>query len=180
VRRIDKNIVFYGGMPAPKKGDPATQWSVDIDHHGTFYALNLDKNLVSTFKAKGTHQKRSWPKATGKLNIADGNVWKPGSNNAHKGWMNTTNNAKEPHFVELMHVKNGTTVEDVLAAFTGGPDPSAQDHAQAGTGVISPGHTFRWAYALPKGHYASMCFFPSKVDGTPHAFMGMVAVFDLS
>lgn len=181
VRRIDKNVVFYGGMPVPAKGvTKPNKWAVDIDHRGKYYVLNLDKNLMTSFRAKGTEQRRSWPQATGKLNIADGNIWKPGANNLHKGWMNTTNNAREPHFVVMQHVKDGTTAADVLAAFTGGPDPSAADHASADTGVISPGHTFRWAYSVPRGHYASMCFWPSKVDGTPHAFMGMVAVFDLS
>jgi hypothetical protein len=179
VRRIDKNVVFYGGMSTPAKGAPANRWAVDIDHTGTYLVVNLDQQTVSTFRAKGTHQRRSWPSPDGRLNIARGNVWKPGSTNPNRGWMNTTNNATEPHFVELMHVKNGTTVDDVMNALNGGPDPSAADHASTGTGIISPGHAFRWKYSLPKGEYASMCFFPSKTNGMPHAMMGMVAVFPL-
>ena len=56
---------------------------------------------------------------------------------------------------------------------TGPPTFIAKDGAATDTGVISPGHTFRWKYCLPKGKYFSACFWPSKVDGTPHAFMGM-------
>jgi len=182
VRRIDRNVVFYGGMPAPAKDDPASKWAVDIDRHGLYYVVNLDKGVLAPLVAKGKHQRRSWPGADGKLNIAPGNVWKPGSNNAHKGYMNTTNNAAEPHFVDMEHVVEGTTVEDVFAFFTDetAPNPLADDHAAADTGIISPGHTFRWKYHVPKGTYFSACFWPSKVDGTPHAFMGMIDVFDLS
>jgi hypothetical protein len=179
VRRIDKNVVFYGGMGTPRKGEPASRWSVNIDKAGKYFVVNLDKNNLATFRAKGKHQKRSMPRADGRLNVAPGNIWKPGKHNAHKGWMNTTNNALEPHFVDMEHVKNGTTTQDVLAFFQGGPNVLANDHAAADTGVISPGHTFRWHYHLPKGTYFAACFWPSKADGTPHAFMGMVKVFDL-
>ena len=180
VRRIDRNVVFYGGMEAVKGSH--NQWAVNIDHRGKYYVVNLDKNTLTTFKAKGKHQKRSMPSADGRLNIAPGNVWKPGKHNAHKGWMNTTNRAAEPHFADVEHVKKGTTRKEVLDFFmnpTGPPTFIAKDGAATDTGVISPGHTFRWKYSLPKGTYFSACFWPSKVDGTPHAFMGMVDVFKL-
>jgi hypothetical protein len=182
VRRIDRNVVFYGGMPAPAKGDPATKWAVNIDARDKYYAANLDKNNVSSFLVKGKHQKRSWPSADGRLNMAPGNVFKPAAVNAHKGWMNTTNNSDEPHFIVLDHVKKSTTIEQVNDCFAGtGPcDFRAADHAAADTGVISPGHTFRWKYHLPRGRYLAQCFWPSKADGMPHALMGMVALMDLS
>jgi len=183
VRRIDKNVVFYGGMPAPAKGAPATKWAVNIDARDKYYAVNLDnKNQLSSFVVTGTHQKRSWPSADGRLNMAPGNVFKPAAVNAHKGWMNTTNNSDEPHFIVLDHVKKATTIEQVIDCFEGtGPcDFRAADHAAADTGVISPGHTFRWKYHLPRGRYLAQCFWPSKADGMPHALMGMVALMDLS
>lgn len=181
VRRIDKNVVFYGGMETPAKKAPPSLWSVDIDKAGKYLVVNLDKNNLSGFKATGKHQKRKKPGADGRLDVAPGNVWKPGKHNPHKGWMSTTNRAVEPHFVDMEHVKKGTTVDDVATFFMGsGPNVLAGDHAAADTGVISPGHTFRWQYKVPKGSYFSACFWPSKVDGTPHAFMGMIAVFDLS
>jgi hypothetical protein len=181
VRRIDKNIVFYGGMPSPLLGAGPTKWAVDIDKAGNYIVANLDKQKVTMLKARGTHQNRPWPAADGKLNIARGNVWKPGSNNANHGWMNTTNKAREPHFVELSHLKKNTT-EDNWQSFinTGHPNVLAKDGSSAGTGVISPGHSFRWKFAVHKGTYGSACFWPSKVDGTPHAIMGMTAVFSLS
>lgn len=179
VRRVDKYVVFYGGMPAPAKGARPNKWAVDIDHGGTYYVVNLRRGNVSPFSATGTHEWRPWPSADGKLNIARGNVWRPGSDNAHSGYMNTTNNASEPHLVDLEHVKKGTTTLDVAAYLDGGPSVLALDGAAADTGTISPRHTFRWKYSLPRGTYFAACFWPSKVDGTSHASMGMIDVFDL-
>ena len=180
VRRIDKNVVFYGGIDVPRPGKPENHWATDIDRAGTYYVINTSNNKLTTFHAKGTHQRRSWPAVSGRLNMAKGNVWAPGSNDAHRGWLSTTNNAAEPHFVVLQHVVQGTTVQDVMNALNGGPNPSASDNAQAGEGIVSPGHTVRWQVRLPAGEYAVMCFYPSKVNGMPHAFMGMVDVFQLN
>jgi hypothetical protein len=186
IKRIDKNIVFYGGMPA--KGDPSKvhKWAVKIDKVSTYYVANLDQNTLTTFKAKGDKQKRALPDQDGKLNAATGphgvgNVWKPGKNNASSGWMSTTNNAEEPHFVVLDHVKKSSTIKQVNDCFAGtGPcNFGAKDGASVDTGVISPGHTFLWSYHLPKGKYLAQCFWPSKETGEPHAFMGMVAFIQL-
>ena len=35
------------------------------------------------------------------------------------------------------------------------------------------------SYDLPRGQYLAQCFWPSKIDGTPHAFMGMLKLFHL-
>jgi hypothetical protein len=108
------------------------------------------------------------------------NIWKPGKHIAHRGWMSTTNKAKEPHFVVLSHVKESTTMAKVKACFAGTGPCRFFQRGQIDTGVISPDHTFLWTVRLPKGKYLSQCFWPSKVDGTPHAFMGMLKLFHLS
>ncbi len=46
--------------------------------------------------------------------------------------------------------------------------------------VVSPEHTMIWRYGTSVGKYLVLCFWPSKVDGTPHAFMGMWKVFRLT
>jgi hypothetical protein len=188
IRRIDKKVVFYGGMPTPAKGQTA-KWAVNIDKAGKYYVLNFDKNNLSTFKAKGSHQKRAFPGKDGWINPAtasDGvtNIWTAGTHNANKGWMNTTNKAKEPHFVVLDKVKKNTTNQDVQDFFDNGaqgqPPFFVTPPVEFDTGVISPGHTFRWAYHSSKGKYLITCFWPSKMDGTPHAFMGMWKLTTLS
>lgn len=188
INRIDDNVVFYGGMEAPhKKGGHATKWAVKIDRPGTYYAINFDAGTPPTsFQAKGDKQKRALPSQSGRVDAASGpggsNVWKVGKHNAAHGWMSTTNNAKEPHFVVLDHVKKSATMKQVTACFSGPPDQChafAKDGATTDTGVISPGKHFLWAYDLPKGKYLASCFWPSKVDGMPHAFMGMLKFTNL-
>jgi hypothetical protein len=182
VRRVDRNIVFYGGtVMAPKGGDP-TFWGVKIDKPGTYYVVNVDSNALTTFKVKGTMQKRHLPKPDGWINAVSinngaGNAFRVGKHNPKSGWMSTANKAKEPHFVDLGHVKKSTTKRQVRKFFMKGaqsaPRFMAKDGAFMSTGIISPGKTFVWSYDLPRGKYLVDCFWPSKADGMPHALMGM-------
>ncbi len=184
VRRIDRFVVFYGGMPVPAKGDKPNIWGVDIDKAGKYFVLNLDKNTLSTLTAKGSHQHRALPKTTGHLGmktIAGGaNAFVAPANDPHKGWMKTTNHAAEPHFIVLDKVKEATTDQDVQEALMSPNPPDFLLGPELDTEVISPGHTFVWKYGTSKGKYLALCFWPSKVDGTPHAIMGMFKLFHLN
>lgn len=190
VKRIDKNVVFYGGIETPKKPSrPANKWAVKIDKAATYIVLNLDTNALTTFKTHGDRQKRALPAQDGWINAKSGpngvgNVFKAGKHNAASGWMSTTNSALEPHFVELDHVKKSATNKQVADFISGSGAPTffAKDGASTDTGVISPGHTFLWSYSMPKGQYLAWCFWPSNQDGMggmPHAFMGMFTLTHL-
>jgi hypothetical protein len=181
VRRVDHNVVFYGGMPVPAKGDGPNWFGAKIDKRGTYYVINLDKNTLATFQAKGPGEKRSLPKPTGYLNMVKGNFWKAPKSDPHKGWMTTTNHAAEPHFVVLDKVKKNTTKKDVADFFMNptGP-PTFILPTEVDAEVVSPGHTMIWHYGTSAGKYVALCFWPSKVDGTPHAFMGMWKLFELT
>lgn len=182
VRRVDNNVVFYGGMEASGKPSAVHKWAVKIDRRGTYYVVNLDSGNLTSFKAKGDKQRRALPSQDGFINAATGpngagNVFKAGKHNAASGWMSTANKAHEPHFVDLEQVKKGTTNADITRMFEGtGPNVFVKHGAHSDTGVISPGHSFLWAYDLPKAKYGVLCFWPSKADGMPHAFMGMHTV----
>ncbi|HEY3528758.1 MAG TPA: hypothetical protein VGK78_06370 [Nocardioides sp.] len=186
VQRVDKNVVFYGGIDVPAKGAPANFWGVDLDRADTYYVANLQSNAKTVLKARGTHQRRALPSPTGWLNAAtsDGgaNVFVAPKTDPHRGWMKTTNKAKEPHFLVLNQVTEPTTVQDIVDYFMSG-DQNPPSFGRSGfteTNVISPGHTFVWKYRVPRGKYAVMCFWPSKTDGvTPHAAMGMITLFHM-
>ncbi len=182
VRRVDKNVVFYGGMPIPAAGAPANKWGTDIDKQGTYYAINLKRSDIATFQAAGGHQTRSLPSADGKLGMKGSMSFNAPAADPNKGWMKTTNNAIQPHFIDLGQVKKSTTDADVQAwlANPAGPPPFAKPGgADVSTEVISPGHTIVWKYHAPKGRYLSLCFYPDKDTGVPHAFMGMFALLNL-
>lgn len=185
VNRIDKKVVFYGGMEANGKPSAVSKWAVNIDKAGTYYVANLDRNTLTTFTVAGGRQKRTLPHQDGFINPApgknaSGNTFKAGKHNPASGWMSTTNKAEEPHFVDVEQVKKGTKNSDITAMFHGtGPNVFVKNGGSAGTGVISPGHRFLWAYQVPKGSYGVLCFWPSKSDGMPHAVMGMHIVTHL-
>jgi hypothetical protein len=186
VRRVDRNVVFYGGNQMSARGGDPTYWGINIDHKGTYYVLDISSNKLGTFKVRGTHQKRALPRKDGWINPAvakDGvtNVWRVGKHNAKSGWMRSTNLAKEPHFIDLSHVKKSTTRQQVKDCFQGsGPcNFAAKDGATASAGVISPGKTMVWSYDLTRGRYLVDCFWPSKITGMPHALMGMFKLFHM-
>jgi hypothetical protein len=189
VRRVDKHVVFYGGAAMSPKGGEPNFWGVRIDKRGKYVVLNTDTNALTTFKAKGKRQKRVLPGTDGWLNMVPGasgagDAFKAGKHDAAQGWMSTTNRTGEPHFTDIQHVKKGTKPGDVSDYFAD-PNPpevppfAAKDGAFASSGIVSPGKTFVWSYHLPRGRFLALCFWPSKVDGMPHAFMGMWKLFDL-
>jgi hypothetical protein len=180
VRRIDKNVVFYGGGDVSKAA-PVAKIAMNIDKAGKYYVVNIFKGQVTSFKAKGHHQKRSHPSADGTINAAAGNVWNISADLPEKGWMKTKNNADEPHFVNLDAVDPSASDQDVADWFgnPASPPPFDPTRPSFGTDVVSPGHTVYWKYASAGGRYVVDCFFPSKADGMPHAFMGMFKVTTL-
>ena len=183
VRRVDHNIVFYGGNQMnPRGGDP-TYWAINLAKRGTYLVLDVDKNTLTQLKVAGPRQTRALPSQDGWINAAtkaDGvsNTFHAGKHNAASGWMSSTNKALEPHFFDVGQVKRSTTRSQVKACFNGG-DCSFALSGHASAGVISPGKHMLWSYSLPKGHYLVDCFWPSKETGMPHAFMGMFRMFDL-
>jgi hypothetical protein len=186
IKRVDKNVVFYGGMNA--KGDRSNpqKWAANLNTSGTYYLVNFDTQKLAPLKVRGSQQDRAIPSRDGFINTKTShnrahNTFKAGRHNAASGWMSTRNKAHEPHFVDIEQVKKGTTNADITALFNGtaSSNPFVRHGAGTDTGVISPGHRFLWAYDLKPAKYAVMCFWPSIMNGKPHAEMGMHIVTSL-
>ena len=188
VRRLDRYVVFYGGMDVPAKGANPNLWGTNIDKAGKYYVLNISKNQPpASFRAKGNYQHRHLPSAESWINMATGpggsNQFRSPANVPHKGWIRTTNNAHEPHFVVLQKVKESTTKKDVndfIASGNFNSQPSWALRTSRETNIISPGHNFVWKLRAPTGKYVVACFWPSKTTGMPHFFMGMYKLLHLS
>lgn len=179
IRRVDAGVVFYGGAPVLK--GTASQIGMDLDKTGTYYAVNVDKGTLASFEVAGAAQSRSLPKPDATFNFLAGNTF--GSTSLPKsGWLKQTNHAKEPHFMDFQQVKGSTTRAQVKKYFANGAKgrPSFGLPGHAGTLIVSPGHTIRWQYSVPKGKYVVACFWPSKKTGMPHALMGMWNLEQLS
>jgi hypothetical protein len=88
-----------------------------------------------------------------------------------------TNQGHEAHFLEIVKLAEGVTIEQALAA----EDPSEMIEGDWSTGLAAPDGVDDEVitFDLEPGNYAALCFI-SGPDGTPHAFMGMQKEFTVS
>jgi hypothetical protein len=88
-----------------------------------------------------------------------------------------TNDGHEAHFLEIVKLAEGFTIQQALDA----EDPSEMIEGDWSTGLAAPGGEDDEVitFDLEPGNYAALCFI-SGADGTPHAFMGMQKEFTVS
>ena len=175
IRRIDRKVVFYGGMPVDRKG---------VSHYGAhlgsgrYYLIDFDHPRWVRLRVEGRPQHRTLPRTTGSVDmVLDGDEHRFSTPRRlpRSGWLRQTNRTDEPHFMDMFKVKRSTTRHQVRRFFAGeGPaEPRWILGSYPGTFVVSPGHTVVWKYSYPRGKYLEVCFWPSDEDGTTHAEMGM-------
>jgi hypothetical protein len=175
IRRIDRRVVFYGGMPV-SRNKPA-HFGAEVDA-GRYFLFDFDHPRQARLRVHGDPELRSLPDTTGSVDMVLRNGehrFRTPQQLPRSGWLSQTNRTDEPHFMDLTKVKRSTTRKQVRRALAGkGPEnPSWVLHDYPGTFVVSPGRTVVWQYDFPRGKYLELCFWPSDEDGTAHAFMGM-------
>ncbi len=90
-----------------------------------------------------------------------------------------------PHFLDIQGVTGPKTDDDVQAvlddpASQNGPGPKWLTKVDVpGINLLSPGASTDVTLDLPAGRYVFFCWM-SDANGTPHAFLGMHHVFDVS
>lgn len=84
------------------------------------------------------------------------------------------NAGQERHFMEMVRLKGGKTVEELLQL----PGNQADSFIEevGGTRPVKPGGSAELTAELAPGEYGIVCFIEAP-DGTPHASMGMYAQF---
>lgn len=91
----------------------------------------------------------------------------------------TNHSTESPHFLELQHVKKGTSRKDVIQSFQSNSPPDFLRRGEQDSDALSSGQSMVLHVHLPPGLYAEVCFFPDPKTGDPHAFMGMVRMVHL-
>lgn len=87
------------------------------------------------------------------------------------------NEGEEPHFMVVVKMKEGATIEEALAADQAGEDPEAFLEREVGESTTAPpGETAVINADLDPGTYAMLCFV-STPDGEPHVALGMAEEF---
>ena len=90
-----------------------------------------------------------------------------------------TNKGKIPHEVAFGAIEGDRTMADIEKALQGGPPPKWFKDI-AGIPVLSPGVTETMTRDLEPGQYIFLCFLPTPGKGHPHAFEGMVRLFEVN
>jgi hypothetical protein len=92
-----------------------------------------------------------------------------------------TNHGTMWHDMTTFKAPDGSTVDDMFAAFETTPEdqifPDGYE-TTGGIGATSPGVTTWVELNLAPGTHIAACFLPGD-DGTPHGFQGMIAAFEV-
>jgi hypothetical protein len=89
-----------------------------------------------------------------------------------------TNKGKIPHEVAFGAIEGDRTMADIEKALQGGRPPKWFKDI-AGIPVLSPGVSESMTRDLDPGQYVFLCFLPTPGKGHPHAFEGMVRLFEI-
>lgn len=170
VRRIDHNISFRGGAPAPKSGDRG-RVTVTLTK-GHYVVLDQDGNGLAMLTVRGTAQGKPAARHDGVV-TANSYNFTVGGHLPASGDVVFRNVSDQPHFVEMQRVKEGTTRRQVARALHSNKQPSFALRANTDSGVLSPYRHEVLHYNLPAGEYLLACWWPDDDSGMPHALMGM-------
>jgi hypothetical protein len=178
VQRVDHNVVFRGGAEARPKhpGDMVVTLGAM-----QYAAVDQNGNAAAILNVTGTAPKQPQVAYHGTY-TAFSYGWALSSRLPASGTVRFLNQADQPHFLVLQHVKSSTTAAQVRRSFksTSQSQPTWALKETAQGGVVSPGKAQLLTYHLPPGKYLVACFWPDYFTGMPHAFMGMWRLVTLS
>jgi hypothetical protein len=176
------NTTLYGGLDAD--AGTAIRGTVVLPKAGTYYLYN-DTNVPADpekLTVTGPPVVRANPHSSATVKAVNGERFGGATSLPAKGTITFKNASTDsPHFLVLIHVKEGTTRQQVIKFLESGSsgNPPWALRGDISTDVISPGLAQTLTYNLPKGEYVELCFFPDLQTGMPHALMGMVGIVHL-
>lgn len=181
IKRVYANVDALGGLAPGQTG------TIVFPHPGRYFALVTAGRISQpTMFTVGSKRKTRMPHIDGRIVAKDGPGWSGSSNLPAQGTLMFKNAATTHvlHFMGMNQVKEGTTVEQVLAALQG-PENAAPPEwvlsGEMGTDVIAPHRAMTVDYDLPPGQYVVLCFMPDpNMHGMPHALMGMIEMIHLT
>ena len=178
IHRVDHGIVFRGGAEA--KANHPGDMIVTLNPQ-QYAAVDTNGNAFAQLKVVGKMSKLPAALYDGSYH-AYSYGWGVSSHLPASGYVKFSNNADQPHFLVLQHVKKSTTDAQVRkfikSQSQGNPPWGLKETAQAG--VVSPNQSQLLKYDLPAGKYLIACFWPDYFTGMPHFYMGMWKLVTLS
>jgi hypothetical protein len=195
LNRFYNHVTFYGGPVAEEPGITQTD-TLDFNKATEVYILNDSGDvpaLIGKVRVVGKQAHRRPVQVDGTItartNKADDSRFGGDIKLPRKGVIafKVLKSSTTPHFLSLVHVKEGTTKKQIEQCFNDpscsngdGPPPFiASDGAEADTDIVNPGYRQDLHVNLPKGEYAELCFVADRKTGMPHALMGMIKTVHL-
>jgi hypothetical protein len=179
IARLDDNVSFRGGVGvSPSKPGVFT---VTL-RAGHFYFLDLNSNALKAFTVVGALTRRPNVAHQSRIDAFSYGFTSDPLTIPASGTVFFFNHADQPHFLEMQHVKDGTTAAQVRRFIKNGAqgNPPWGLRGGAGSGVLSPNYGEMMRYDLPAGEYLLACFWPDRFTGMPHFFMGMWKLIHLA
>ena len=179
LKRFEANTTLLGGVNVVmgKVGKVAVNLAP-----GSYYAADIERNRPSAFTAftvAGADTGASMPSGPTLRAVKSASWAKNPKSIPRRGMLTFENFSSQNHFVGLIKLRPGKTVEDfgawTEAQMNGQNGPPPVDFGKSFDGnVVGPGHTAAMSYRLTRGNYVLLCFWPdANMGGMPHAFMGM-------
>lgn len=183
LRRFEANVTLIGGVPGVP-GRTARFW-VDLAP-GDYIALDTYARTHAAkwfgFTAVGADTGAVMPQGPTVKAVKSARWSKRPGSIPHKGTLTFKNRSSQNHFLFLVKMKKGATIQDVkdFLMTEEGPPP-VNFRYSIDSAVISGGEKVAFNYRLPRGTYAMMCFWPdASMGGMPHALMGMMRTIRLT
>jgi uncharacterized cupredoxin-like copper-binding protein len=136
------------------------------------------KGMIAPLEVTGTSTGGSLPTTDATVTAKDFGYETPASVPAGTHSFTLTNSGPQSHEAGIIKLNAGVTVDQVLAAMTGGTEPAGPPPWSdvGGIGAVAPGSSATFTATLDAGAtYAFICFVPDPATGKPHAQLGMIA-----
>jgi hypothetical protein len=179
LKRAFKNTEFLGGLTA---GSSADTGSIRLPRPGEYTVFKFgQRKLTSPATIEAGKKVGGKPDFDATVIGASGRRWTGADQLPASGTLRLKNTDDQPHFLSMVQVVPGTTVDQVLEALQSDEQPPWVLPGELETDAVSPGRSMTADYELPPGQYVALCFVPDPtMKGMPHALMGMVKMITVA
>lgn len=184
LKRFERKVTFLGGVSSSPGDDGMMTSTLPADAEGTLLAVDTSARRIKPGKildlAVAGDEVPAAAEYDATLRAKGDTTWaRRPATIPRKGTLRFVNGATQNHFVAMAKLRKGKTYQDWkvwVRKVKKGKDarPPVSFGVGLDSGVVSPSQESTFDYALPKGNYVLLCFWPdASMGGMPHAFMGM-------
>jgi hypothetical protein len=180
-------IELVGGVGLVVPGGSGTV-TVNLEKPGTYLELcfvpdangvpHLALGMFKPIEVTASSVAAEAPEADLVVDMHDFSFTIPGSLNSGTQTWEVINHGEQPHELMLGKIKEGQTLESVMAYFGAGKfGPDMPLELLGGAQGLSSGNNSFVTFDITPGEYVTLCFIPDPKSGMPHLSLGMISHF---